>query len=284
MRKTKILLGLIVVFVCLNALVWYLIASQNAGVLTVAFLNVGQGDAIFIEAPNGNQVLIDAGEGERVLESLAHHMSFFDRSIDMLIITHPHRDHLGGMFSVLTRYRVGMALTSGNESSSSLEDLFHRRLKEQGITYRKSELGMVIDLGGGVVFEIIAPFAKDVKSLDPNTASVVGKLSYGKISFLLTGDAPKKIERYLVFRYGQLLSSDILKAGHHGSDTSSGALLLSAVDPKFTVVSAGIPNNYGHPNPQTIARILQSDSKILHTVKQDGVVFQSDGIHLVVKK
>lgn len=280
--RKNLLLALVIVVILLNALVWgRVLSTAGEPRLTVSFLNVGQGDAIFIEAPNGNQMLIDAGKNGQVMRALSEHMSFFDRYIDVLLVTHPDADHLGGMLDVLSRYGSGAALVSGARSELSLDERFRRELEERGIPKRVVSEGVIVDLGGGVVFEIVAPpRAADTSTMEPNDASIVGKLSYGRTAFLLTGDAPKSVEKYLSFHYGKRLSSQVLKAGHHGSNTSTGDLFLSVIDPEYTIISAGIPNDYGHPDPRTIARILESGSKIRHTVKRDGVTFESNGKRL----
>lgn len=269
-----------------SVVVWARVfASVGPPRLTVTFLNVGQGDAIFIEAPNGNQMLIDAGANGKVMRALGEQMSFFDRSIDVLLVTHPDADHLGGMLDVLSRYHSGVALVSGANSELALDEIFARELSARGIAKRVVESGTIIDLGGGVVFEVLAPMrTARVKTMEANTASIVGKLSYGKTAFLLTGDAPKVVERYLTFRYGTYLEATVLKAGHHGSDTSSSGIFLSAVDPEYTIISAGLPSPYGHPAPEVINRIRQGGSRVLHTVRSDGVTFQSDGKRIYLLK
>ncbi|HET8574840.1 MAG TPA: MBL fold metallo-hydrolase [Candidatus Paceibacterota bacterium] len=285
MWKKKSLLLLIVFAFVANIVVWGAVfAAKSPRELTVAFLNVGQGDAIFIEAPDGNQMLVDAGPNGSVLRGLGKEMSFFDRYIDVAVATHPDGDHISGMLDVLPRYQVGLALISGAHADTDLDDEFADLRKKEGVKTLEARSGMTVDLGSGVIFEIISP-SSDTSNMKTNYASIVGKLTYGSTSFMLTGDAPAEVEQTLVDRYGSKLHADILKAGHHGSKTSTSNIFLTAVDPEYTVISVGLHNPYGHPAPETVNRILESGSKILYTYSNPvGVVFQSDGNHIFLEK
>lgn len=277
--KTFLLVVAFAGLVVVNIFLWpAVLADAGTPKLSVAFLDVGQGDAIFIEAPNGNQVLVDGGKNKAVLRGLGRHMGFFDRFIDAVIATHPDADHIGGLSGVLKRHESGLLLTSGAETNEPAQERFRRLATEKALPRKQAKEGMVIDLGSGVVFEILAPAASaQTAEMELNEASVIGKLTYGETSFLLTGDAPKSIEKYLAFRYGERLEADVLKAGHHGSDTSSSEVFLSAVDPERTVISAGANNNYGHPDPAVLARIKDGGSKVSQTAKSGDIVFESNG-------
>lgn len=258
--------------------------EQNSGVLTVAFLNVGQGDAIFIEAPNGNQVLIDGGPSKAILRELSKVMPFYDRSIDVILATHADQDHVGGLPDVLNKYKVNIFMETGvSGESSSYKELgtlvasYETLEKTKKILARR---GMEVDLGGGAILQILFP-DRDPSGMETNTSSIVARLVYGKNEFLLTGDSPQSIENYLVSLGG--LESDVLKAGHHGSKTSTGTAFVSAVSPEYVVISAGKNNRYGHPNQEVLDAITNFGAQILRTDLSGRIIFKSDGVNLKVK-
>lgn len=260
------------------ALVWWAAARENrAGLLTVAFLDVGQGDAIFIDAPSGRQVLIDGGRGARTLRSLSSAMPWYDRSIDLVIATHPDTDHIGGLIDVFGRYRIGAIVLSSvlDESGSDVQEL-DRAIREEGIAPLIAHRGQIIDLGVGAYIEVLFP-DRSVPDIETNTGSVVAKLVFGETSFLLSGDAPDEIEEYLVAIEGERLKADVLKAGHHGSNTSSSPLFLGYVDPAYAVFSRGCDNSYGHPAPEVAARYSDFGIPTLDTCIDGTVTFVSDG-------
>lgn len=261
--------------------IWAVIFSKsNGGKLTVAFLDVGQGDAIFIEAPSGAQMLIDGGAGKNVLRELSAQMPFYDRSIDIVLATHPDKDHTGGLPDVLERYDVGVFFEPGVKGSSGTYKALENLVSEKNITHVFARRGTVIRLDENVSFNILFP-DRNVSEVESNTASVVGQLVYGDTEFLLTGDSPKSIEEYLVALDGDVLESDVLKAGHHGSKTSSAESFVALASPTYAVISAGEENRYGHPHKETLNIFENLDSEILET-KNGTVVFVSDGLLIKV--
>ena len=259
-----------------NVFVWSVIGRAERAVLTVAFLDVGQGDAIFIEASGGNQVLVDAGRGRQVLRALGAVMPFYDRTINLIVATHPDADHLGGFSEVLERYAVETVMESGLTADTATDRAFRRAVTAEAAKTVLARRGMKIFLGRGAVLEILFP-DWDPSGWETNTASIVARLTYGASEFLLTGDSPIKIEKYLVGRDGSALRSAVLKAGHHGSKTSSAAEFLAAVAPQYTVISAGKNNRYGHPHAAVLAALQQIGAQILRTDELGTVIFQTDG-------
>lgn len=255
-------------------LIWYALSHDN-GKLTVAFLNVGQGDSIFIEAPGGNQILIDGGPDRKVVRELSRLMPFFDRSIDVVIATHPDLDHIGGLPDVFDRFRVSMFIESGVPGESGADEALLEKVEEEGAERVFAKGNMSLTLGGGAYLHVLFP-DRDAAGLETNTSSLVAKLVYGDHEFLLTGDSPKNIEAYLVNRFGEKLESDVLKAGHHGSKTSTSESFLAAVHPLYTVISAGESNRYGHPHAEVTERLLRNDVTVVET-KNGTIVFMSDG-------
>ncbi len=260
-----------------NGIVWFFAeASQQDGELTVTFLDVGQGDSIFIQTPNGRQVLIDGGGTKKVLRELGSALSPLDRSIDIVIGTHPDLDHIGGLGEVFSRYDVGMYIDSGFRETGALQEELLRSVEEEGISPLAVRTNDVIALDEGVFLYFLFP-DRDISEGDTNLTSVVCKLVYGKTSFLFTGDAPESVESYLVYLFGNGLESDVLKVGHHGSKTSSSDGFVHAVSPDYAVISAGCDNTYGHPHEEVIQRFKKLDTEVLETCGEGSITFTSDG-------
>ncbi len=276
--KLYLLLGLLV----LNIFIWSVIFEQGSGKLTVAFLDVGQGDAVYIEAPNGNQVLIDSGRSKAVLRQLSKVMPFYDRSIDAVLATHPDEDHIGGFPDILKRYDVDFFLESGRKSDSAVYEELLQLTVVDNIKRVEARRGMVVVLDDDVYLNILFP-DRDVPELESNTASVIAQLVYGETEFMLTGDSPKSIENYLVMLDSESLESNVLKVGHHGSKTSSAEAFVGFVQPKYSVISAGKDNKYGHPHEEVINTLEQFGSLVLSTGNKGLIVFESDGENIFVK-
>ena len=247
---------------------------------SISFLNVGQGDAIFIETPNGVQVLVDGGSGAQVLRALQKVMPFFDRSIDVVIATHPDKDHIGGLPDVFRRFDVATYVESGVDEDNALYHALHEYVSEEGARHITIEKPLSFTLDG-VVFDVLFP-DRMLNEIEKNTASVVLRVSYKEHAFLLMGDAPKSVERYLVEKHGNSLQSNVLKVGHHGSKTSSGEDFIKTVSPHFGIISAGKDNRYNHPHKEVIDILTENAVSVLSTT-EGSVEFQSDG-HTLIKK
>lgn len=255
--------------------------ERRVGEMTVAFLNIGQGDSIFIESPSGNQVLIDGGPDRSVLREISKVMPFYDRNIDLVIATHPDADHIGGLVDVLGRYKVGLFMEPGTESETSIYQELEKRIKKPEISKIEARQGMVVDLGSGALLEILFPVL-DPSGMETNTSSIVARLVYGESEFLLTGDSPLNIEEYLVDS-GVVLDSDVLKAGHHGSKTSTSDTFVKKVDPEYAVISAGKNNKYGHPHKEVLDILSKNNVEILNTADIGRIIFKTDGVNLKFK-
>lgn len=244
--------------------------------LCVVFLDVGQGDAILIQSPSGVQMLIDTGRDESVLRGLSDIMSFSDRDIDYVLVTHPDADHIGGLVEILERYKVGEVIRTENESDTGLWTASESQIEKEGSKVTMARRGQSFSLGDGVRLEILFPDT-DPTEFESNTASIVARLIYGDTAFMLTGDSPKSIEEYLVLAEGEHLKSNVLKAGHHGSRTSTSELFLAEVDPDFAVISAGKDNSYGHPHVEVTDALFNYGVETFSTAEIGHVVFWSDG-------
>lgn len=265
----------------LVAVIWYaLFYFDNNGLLRITFFDIGQGDSVFIEAPNGNQVLIDGGPSDSVLASLGRTMPFWDHSIDLLILTHPHADHLDGLLEVLKRYDIGMVLESDANYSTPEYKEWHDLILKKHIPIIRALRGERVLLGLNEYIDILAPYedfeGRSLKNV--HDSMVVGMLHYASTTVLLQGDAEKKLESRLVQDAADgALHADILKVGHHGSKTSSGDIFLKAVSPIFAVISVGRHNRYGHPHQEVIDRLHSFGINIFRTDEGGDIRFVSDG-------
>jgi competence protein ComEC len=234
----------------------------NSDEVVVWVFDVGQGDAIFINAP-GKQLLIDGGPDDLVLEKLSAVLPFWDRSIDLIVNTHPHADHVQGLVSVLERYEVGEVWISPASYSTGEYLEFLNDFTGEAVP----PVGETIELGGGAQLRVIylPAVPPSTKFADPNDASIVLELIDGETTMLFTGDAGIEQEVEFLSSLGHV---DILKVGHHGSDTSTSRELLEKITPDVGIISVG-ENDYGHPDPLLIDRLRHAQVETLQT-KIDG--------------
>lgn len=259
-----------------NLFIWSLVAHSSSRTLAVYFLDVGQGDAILIEAPGGQQVLIDGGPGRSILSELGQVLPFYDRDLDLIIATHPDADHIGGLPLVLENYQATGFLEPEVNCATAICTELEKEIQENSVREIKAVRGERVLLGGGAELEILAPEGS-VTGKDTNQASVVAKLTYGATTFLLTGDAPQNVERKLMTRDGGDLDVDVLKVGHHGSDTSSSPDFLAVTSPQLAVISVGAKNRYGHPKEKVLAELVDIQAQIWRTDEQGRLKVVSDG-------
>ncbi len=273
------------VLAVLNAVVWVPVFHTPPPRLRVSVLDIGQGDAILVTGPTGMQMLVDGGPDRSVLRQLPKEMSLLDRSLDLVVETHPDKDHIAGLTDVFDRYRVSYFLSPDIEgSTATARGLEHAVSTERGVRAFIARRGMRIHLGGGAYADVLYP-DHDVSHEETNDGSIVMHLVYGETSFMLTGDAPSEIEARLIALDGTdgELPSTVLKAGHHGSKYSTSNAWLAALAPQFVAISAGEDNRYGHPNPETIARIEDEGAQILSTIDSGTIRFVSDGAGVTVR-
>ncbi len=277
---------LLFLLVILTFSIWFFVFNyKNNEYLKVAFLDVGQGDSIYIEAPNGRQILIDGGPDAKLLSSLSQVMPFADRSIDMIVATHPDMDHIGGFPSLIDTYKVTSILENGATSDSkvykSLEDKIIKNKIKRIIA--KRGMHIILDEERNIYFDILFP-DRDVSVLDSNDGSIVGKLVYGDESFMLTGDATTYTENLIGWNEpDSILHSDVLKLGHHGSRTSSSVPWLKSINPKVAIISAGKNNRYKHPHKELLDRLLDLHIPFLNTADMGTIIFKTNGKVLLQK-
>lgn len=287
--RRHLLIFAVIFLALVNIIIWQkVLAEAPEKYLKVYFLNIGQGDATFIEAPNGNQVLIDGGpQDNSVLRELGEVMSVGDRSIDMVLATHPDADHIGGLAEVLNRYNVDFYVESGNRAKdtktfSNLLNVVDEKTKnEMESIVARSGTRFVLDPERGIFMDILFP-DRDVVNTESNNASIVVKLVYGEVCFILTGDAPKKVEDYITSISKDNIDCEVLKVGHHGSRTSSGEKFVEAVSPEYAVISAGKNNNYGHPHKEVLDIFNKFGVEVLRTDQLGRVEIESNGVLIFV--
>ncbi|MBX4200399.1 MBL fold metallo-hydrolase [Candidatus Parcubacteria bacterium] len=266
-----------------NLLVWFLVWQKRpSDLLHVYFFDIGQGDSIFIDSPTHGRVLLDGGRDKKVLTELGKVLPLGDRRIDVMIESHPDADHIGGLPAVVDNFNVGAFLEPGVESPNKVDNALHARVKEKNIPDILARRGMVVNFGDGAKLQILFPNT-DVSNWETNDASIVAKLVYGDKSFLLTGDSTKKSEYILLGLNSNILNSDVLKAGHHGSRTSTSLTYAEAVSPLYAVISAGKDNSYGHPHQETLDTLNKVGAKIVSTIDLGTILFETDGKTLVLK-
>ena len=260
-----------------NVFVWQAVFPPDGGRLRVSFLDIGQGDAVLIEGPTGLQMLVDGGPDRGVVRRLAEEMSPLDRTIDLVVATHPDKDHIAGLTDVFDRYGISYFIESSVKGdTSAAASLGEAAASEPGLARMTAHRGQRIHLGGGAYADILFP-DRDVSGVETNTGSVVMRIVYGDTSFLLTGDSPLSIEDWLMKLDTASLNADILKAGHHGSRTSTSREFLSAVSPGTVVISAGKDNSYGHPHKEVLQNIAEAGAAALSTADKGTIIFVSDG-------
>ncbi|OGY41399.1 MAG: hypothetical protein A2Y82_00225 [Candidatus Buchananbacteria bacterium RBG_13_36_9] len=253
--------------------------------LEVDFLDVGQGDAILIKTPYEQNILIDGGPSTKVLSQLGRHLAFFDKNLDLVILTHPHSDHVAGLVEVLRRYKVKKILMTGVVHTSPDYEAFLQEINKQNIPTEKAIAPKEIILGQDLNLQILYPLTdlseKKIENL--NDSSIVAKLIYKHNSFLLTGDAEAIVEQDLLNNKTDL-KADVLKIAHHGSKYSTTAEYLDAVKPQFAVISVGENNNFGHPHLRTLDNLQKRQIEILRTDYSGTIALVSDGIDISIKK
>lgn len=275
--KSKLLLlfFIITLVIILNSI----IQKPKDDLLTVAILDIGQGDSILI-SQGSEQILIDGGkDGKLLLEKLGKYVPFWDRKIETIIETHPDSDHIGGLVDVLNLYQVDAVMETKMQNDSltfkKLEDL----IASKNIPKIEAKKDVNIRFPSGAVAEILYPFKSvtDVNSKDTNMSSVVVKLTVGNNKFLFTGDLPTEQENELL-KSNVDVSSQFLKVAHHGSKYASGNDFLDAVNPADAIISAGKNNSYGHPNQEVLKRLLDHKINVLRTDEMGDIVYECKNV------
>lgn len=277
-KHHKVRISILITAITLCGLVFFLVSQKHVSQdMQISFLDVGQGDAIYIETPNKTQVLIDAGGGNEILRELNSVMPFADRSIDLVVVTNPDKDHIGGFIDVFERYEVSYILEPGTFSSSdTYKKLIEVSDSEAQYYIARHGMKIVLDIKRNIYLEIIFPDT-DVSNLKTNEGSLVMQLVYGKTKVLLTGDTVSSVEEELVKKYREMIPTDILKVAHHGSKTSTSESFILLANPLLAVISSGKDNSYGHPHSEVTERLKQYQIPYAVTAKEGRVTLYSNG-------
>ena len=275
-RKITILAGLLLI----TSVVWFLVLAQKSGqILETIFLDVGQGDSILIKTPQNQSILIDGGPNNKVLEKLGKYIFSIPKKIDVVILTHPHADHVTGLIEVLKRYSVGLVVINGVYLKTDNYNQFVSAAKNNGARVLIAEVSEAIHFSKDLEFDIIAAPGSDSGVTNDNSAnetSIVGKLIYKDFSMMFMGDAPATIENKIL-AYGDGLKSDIIKVGHHGSKYSSFINFLSAVAPKAGIIEVAEKNIYNLPSPAALSRFAFLGINVFETGERGDIRVLSDG-------
>ncbi len=297
--STKLVLGLAIIFIVLGIL--FILESQKVGKPRLIFCDIGQGDGMLIVTPKGKQVVVDSGPGTKIVDCLAENMPFWDRTIEMMILTHAQQDHMEGQVEIFNRYKVERVVWSGVENTTALFNQWQKLLEAEKSEVHLARAGDSIQIGphslgqlsqGSTLFRV-QPLRLDVlwpsqeKSnlwkiappVDINDSSVVARLEYnpdtgsGKaICAYLTGDLPKEILEGLINKPCQ-----ILKISHHGSKTGTNQGILEKVNPQIAIIQVGSKNRFGHPHKEVLDLLISNGIKILRNDTSGTIEIDTDG-------
>ncbi|GGA21353.1 ComEC/Rec2 family competence protein [Paenibacillus physcomitrellae] len=252
---------------------------QGESLLRVIFLDVGQGASQLLIAPSGKTMLIDAGNNDNEQTMLDYLHKYGIKRLDTVIGTHPDADHIGGMDKVIDETEVGnIYLPKASSNTKTFESLL-KSIQRKGLKVKTAKAGVQLDLGEGIKIKMLAP----VKSYeDSNNMSAVVKVTYGKNSFLLTGDAESQSEKDMLAS-GADLCADVLLVGHHGSKSSTTLAFLKAVKPRYGIIQVGKDNNYGHPTQTVLQRLKKQGVEVYRNDLQGTIEVDSDGTKLTIQ-
>ncbi len=278
-RKTALQLTLAVLLLNVGILLSPRLFQRQMPPLRVVFLDVGQGDSCVIQTPKGQVMVVDTGNrsltgqddmGRRVVAPYLRSLGV--QRIDLLLLTHPDSDHIGGAISLLEQFPVGI-LESNGQDTRPLQNEVVQQAKQRYVTLHHAAKGEDIELDG-VRVQVLAPLSNDTQE-PTNSHSIVLRLTYGESSLLLTGDAERDEEAHIL-QSGNLTPTQLLKVGHHGSLTSTTEAFLSRVAPRIAVISVGKHNRYGHPHPQIMERLKRHEVQVFRTDTQGAITCTSD--------
>lgn len=251
---------------------YYSVAPQLAS----HYIDVGQGDCEFVEFPDGKTMLIDAGPADSADKVISYIERLGYSSIDYVVATHPHTDHIGGMKKVIEHFRIGTVYMPDAESNTSTYSSLLKAIDKKGKKIKKAKAGTKIYSGSTSQLKVqtLAPVMDSYDSL--NNYSVVIKITYGKVRLLYMGDAERESEEQMI-KKNYDLSADIIKVGHHGSSTSSSQSFVKKVNAQFAIISVGENNDYHHPHNQVVNRWIKSGAEIIRTDECGDIVVTTDG-------
>ncbi len=248
------------------------VSTFSGDTLRVNYIDVGQGDSIFIQLPNKETMLIDAGEAYEA-DNVINYLNSLDvKKIDYVVGTHPHTDHIGGLEEIVNTFDIGsIYMPKASSTSNTYLDLL-TAIKNKGLKIKTAKSGVVVLDGDNLKLEFIAPNSDNYSEL--NNYSAVLKLTYLNNTFLFMGDAETLSEDEITSE----IKADVIKVGHHGSDSSSGVEFVKRVSPQYAIIMVGEGNSYNHPYQSIIDRYLSVGAKVLRTDLDGNIICDSDGV------
>jgi competence protein ComEC len=282
----KVWLFIVLILFLLNTFCWKEVFALSSGNnLEVYFLNVGQGDSTFIKTPENYQIIIDGGQDSLALQKISEIIPFWDKTIDLVILTHPEKDHMQGLLEILKKYKADYILQAGIKKNSDGYNEWLKTLENQekrGASIITVKSGDIVRLGSSkinIVFPLENLIGQETED-STNEACIVSKLFFGNNSFLFTGDISAKTEKEIIRVFdASSIKADVLKVAHHGSKYSTSEEFLEKITPQFAVIPVG-KNSYGHPTAEVLQRLEKFGIKVLRTDVNNTVKFISDGNNL----
>ena len=249
--------------------------------LEVAFLDVGQGDSIYIRTPNNTKIIIDGGPNKNIMTELSSVRPFWEHEIDIMILTHPHADHLIGLIEVLNRLNVKKVYYTGALSPTPDYIEWLGLIREQNIPLEIIAGKQTLNIDRDINLEFLYPLTNftNIRPKELNDSSIVTRLTYKNINFLFMGDAEVPVEEELLQENINLMAQ-VLKVGHHGSTSSSSETFLERVNPQLAIICVGQDNDFGHPHLQTLRRLERRGIGILRTDELGTIRLKTDGQNL----
>ena len=261
-----------------------LLSNFKNPTMKIVVFDVGQGDATLIQTPNGKNILIDAGvwspssnSGAQIL--LPYFKENNISKLDAIFLSHPHADHIGGIIDLINEIEIEIIYNSGFKYDSKLYQNYIHLAQKNDIPVISLKSGEEVELDESILILALGPEGIRFNN-DPNQHSLAINFVYGENEFLFTGDAGEDQERRLLQNFGELIDSDFLKVGHHGSRTSSELFFLNQVTPDIAVVSVGNSNRFRHPHKEAVQRLETTNSEIYYTGRDKALIFESDGINI----
>ena len=244
------------------------------GTMTVHFIDVGQGDATLIQTPGGKTLLMDAGDNGQGDHVVGYLKALGIDTVDVLLFTHPHADHIGGGPEVIQAFDIGaLYMPKVSHTTQTFERLL-LAIEEKGLRIKSAKAGIDLELDPALETTMIGPHSETYDNLNDYSASI--RMTHGSNAIVITGDAERQAELEMV-NNGMNIAANLLRVGHHGSSTSSVPEFLQAVDPDYGVISLGLNNRYGHPHQEVIQRLQERDIEIYRTDQQGSIIAVSDG-------
>jgi beta-lactamase superfamily II metal-dependent hydrolase len=255
------------------------IHTNSTAPMMIYYFDVGQGDSELVVAPSGKTMLIDASTGSAGKTVVADLKKLGIQKLDLVVATHPHEDHIGGMNDVFTNFPIFEFADVGYPATTLVYKSMLNSIDVKNIRYMTPSAGEVINFDPDIMVSVLSP--SKLKDPDINDMSIVLRLVYRNTSFLFMGDAEKAAEDQIMIDR-VVVNSDVLKVGHHGSTSSSGKTFISMVSPSYSIISVGEGNSYNHPAPATVTALTAAGSKVYRTDRDGTVTVKSDGEKIIV--